>query len=194
MGTIDKFCLPHWHCNANFALAGLKILTSNLAKLFRPHGVWANVSLKSKMAFKNEPVQEEFFNGIKGALNCQKSGFERRISNFRKLKDLDETFNELEKVTEAVVKGKYGPLRYRNEHEISHVYPMLERTMIRAKNGINRCLTLRMSKIHPWMSCFDVLMPQEVFNVLTLILPTYFTYESYQLQFDPITKYARIQT
>ena len=38
--------------------------------------------------------------------------------------------------------------------------------MIKAKNGINRRLTSRMSKIHPWMICFDVPMPQEVFNLL----------------------------
>lgn len=144
----------------------MEILTSNWAKLFRPRGVWVNVYKTSKMASQNEPDQEELFNGIKRALNRQKSEFERRISNVHKLKDLDETFNALEKVAEAVVKGKYGPLCYRHEHEISHVYPMLERTMIRAKNGINRRLTPRMSKIHPWMICFDVPMPQEVFNLL----------------------------
>lgn len=118
------------------------------------------------MASQNEPDHEELFNGIKGALNPQKSEFERRISNVHKLKDLDGTFNALQKVAEAVVKGKYGPLRYRHKHEISHGYPMLQRTMIRAKNGINRCLTPRMSKVHPWMICFDVPMPQEVFNLL----------------------------
>ena len=118
------------------------------------------------MASKNVSDQEELFNGIKGALNRQKSEFERRISNVHKLKDIDETFNALDKVAEAVVKGKYGPLRYRHEHEISHVYPMLERTMIRAKNGINKRLTPRMSKIHPWMICFDVPMPQKVLNLL----------------------------
>ena len=36
---------------------------------------------------------------------------------------------------------------------------MLKRIMICAKKGINRCLT-------PWMTCFDVLMPQEVFELL----------------------------
>ena len=82
------------------------------------------------------------------------------------MKALDETFKALEKVAKAVVKGKYGPLRYRHEHEITHVYPMLERIMIRAKKGINRRLTPRMSKIHPWMICFDVPMPQEVFELL----------------------------
>ena len=118
------------------------------------------------MAAQNEPDQEELITGIKGALNRQKSQFGCRISNAYKLKDLDQTFKALEKVAEAVVKGKYGPLRYRHEHEISHVYPMLERIMIRAKNGINRRLTPRMSKLHPWMICFDVAMSQEVFNLL----------------------------
>ena len=80
------------------------------------------------MASQNEPDQGELFNGIKGALNRQKSEFECWISNVHKLKDLDETFNALEKVAEAVVKG--------HEHEFSHVYPMLERTIIRAKNGL----------------------------------------------------------
>lgn len=122
------------------------------------------------MAARSEPDQEEIINGIKGALNRQKSEFERRISNVHKLKDLDQTFKALEKVADAVVKGKYGPLRYRHEHEINHVYPMLERTMIRAKNGINRRLTSRMSKLHPWMICFDVPTPQEVFSLLKVIV------------------------
>ena len=146
--------------------ARLEILTSNWAKLFRPRRVWAHVHKQIKMASQSEPDQEELFNGIKGALKRQKSKFERQISNVHKLKDLDETFNALEKLAEAVVKGKYGPLRYRHEHEISHVYPMLERTMIIAKNGINTRLTPRMSKIHPWVICFDVPMPQEVFSLL----------------------------
>ena len=134
--------------------------------LFGRTGFEANVYKKSKMASQNKPDQKELFSGIKRALNRQKSEFEHWISNAHKLKDLDETFNALDKVAEAVVKGKYGPLRYRHEHEISHVYPMLQRTMIRAKNGINRRLTSRMSKVHPWMICFDIPMPQEVFNLL----------------------------
>ena len=66
------------------------------------------------MAAQNEPDQEELITGIKGALNRQKSQFGRRISNAYTLKDLDQTFKALEKVAEAVVKGKYGPLRYRH--------------------------------------------------------------------------------
>ena len=52
-----------------------------------------------------------------------------------KLKDLDETFKALEKVAKAVVKGKYGSLRYRHEYKIIHMYPMLEHIMLRAKKG-----------------------------------------------------------
>ena len=101
------------------------------------------------------------FNGIKGALNRQASEFKCQISNVHKLKDLDEPFNALEKVAEAVVKGKYGPFRYGYEHEISHAYPLLEHTMIRAKNGNNRWLSPWMSKIHPGMICFDVPMTRK---------------------------------
>ena len=107
------------------------------------------------MASLSEPGPDELINGITEALYRQKSEFQRKISNVHKLKDLDETFIALEKVTKAVVKGKYGPLRYRHEHEISQVHPMLERIMIRAKKGINKFLSPRMSKIHPWMICFD---------------------------------------
>lgn len=121
---------------------------------------------KKKMAAQREPDQVEVINGIKGALNRQKSNFSRRISNVHKLRDLDQTFQALGKVAEAVVKGKYGPLRDRYQHEICPISSMLERTMIRAKKGIYRRLSPRMSKIHPWMICFDVPMPQEVFNLL----------------------------
>ena len=121
---------------------------------------------KKKMAAQREPDQVEIISGIKGALNRQKSKFSRRISNVHKLRDLDQTFQALGKVAEAVVKGKYGPLRDRYQHEICPIYSMLERTMIRAKKGIYRRLSPRMSKIHPWMICFDVPMPQEVFNLL----------------------------
>lgn len=118
------------------------------------------------MVSQSEPGPDELINGITGALYRQKSEFQQQISNVHKLKDLDETFKALEKVAKAVVKGKYGPLRYRHQHEISQVYPMLERIMIRAKKGINRRLSPRMSKIHPWMICFDLPMPQEVFELL----------------------------
>ena len=118
------------------------------------------------MAAQREPNQVEIISGIKGALNRQKSKFSRRISNVHKLRDLDQTFQALGKVAEAVVKGKYGLLRDRYQHEICPIYSMLERTMIRAKKGIYRRLSPWMSKIHPWMIFFDVPMPQEVFNLL----------------------------
>ena len=115
---------------------------------------------------QSEPDQDELINVITRALNRQKLEFKCRISNVHKFEDLAETFKELKKVAEAVGKGKYGPLCYQHEHKIGHVYPMLVRTMICAKNGIYRCLSPRMSKIRPWMICFDVLMAQEVFNLL----------------------------
>ena len=68
------------------------------------------------MAAQREPDQVEIISGIKGALNRQKSNFSRRISNVHKLRDLDQTFQALGKVAEAVVKGKYGPLRDRYQH------------------------------------------------------------------------------
>jgi len=65
------------------------------------------------MASQSEPGPDELINGITGALCCQRSEFQRQISNVHEFKDLDETFKVLEKVAKAVVKGKYGPLRYR---------------------------------------------------------------------------------
>ena len=43
---------------------------------------------------------------------------------------------------------------------------MLERLMERANRAISRRLTPRMSKVPPWLICFEVAMPQEVFNLL----------------------------
>ena len=43
---------------------------------------------------------------------------------------------------------------------------MLQRCMIRAKCAIDRRLSPRMSKVHPWMVIFDLPMAQEVFNIL----------------------------
>ena len=102
----------------------------------------------------------------KEALRREKSKFERRISNAYKLKDLDDSFKELNKLAEAVVKGKFGGLRERPKYSIGELYPMLQRSMIRTKTAINRCLSSTMSKLHPWMVCFDLPMPQEVFNLL----------------------------
>ena len=111
-------------------------------------------------------TEGELIISIKEALKREKSKFERRISNAYKLKDLDDSFKELNKLAEAVVKGKFGGLRERPKYSIGELYPMLQRSMIRAKTAINRRLSLKMSKLHPWMVCFDLPMPQEVFNLL----------------------------
>ena len=118
------------------------------------------------MADQCKTNEGELIISIKEALKREKSKFERRISNAYKLKDLDNTFQELNKLAEAVVKGKFGGLRERPKYSIGELYPMLERSMIRAKTAIFRRLSSRMSKVHPWMVCFDLPMPQEVFNLL----------------------------
>ena len=43
---------------------------------------------------------------------------------------------------------------------------MLQRSMVRAKTAIIRRLSPKMSIVHPWMVCFDLLMPHEVFELL----------------------------
>ena len=111
-------------------------------------------------------TEGELIISIKEALKREKSKFERRISNAYKLKDLNDSFKELNKLAEAVVKGKFGGLRERPKYSIGELYPMLQRSMICAKTAINRRLSLKMSKLHPWMVCFDLPMPQEVFNLL----------------------------
>ena len=111
-------------------------------------------------------TEGELIISIKEALKREKSKFERRISNAYKLKDLDDSFKELNKLAEAVVKGKFGGLRERPKYSIGELYPMLQRSMIRAKTAINRRLSSKMSKLHPWMVCFDLPIPQEVFNLL----------------------------
>jgi len=118
------------------------------------------------MADQCEANEGELIISIKEALNREKSKFERRISNAYKLKDLNNTFQELNKLAEAVVKGKFGGLRERAKYSIGELYPMLKRSMIRAKTAIFRRLSSKMSKVHPWMVCFDLPMPQEVFNLL----------------------------
>lgn len=118
------------------------------------------------MADQCEANEGELIISIKEALNREKSKFERRISNAYKLKDLDNTFQELNKLAEAAVKGKFGGLRERPKYSIGELYPMLQRSMIRAKTAIFRRLSSKMSRVHPWMVCFDLPMPQEVFNLL----------------------------
>ena len=43
---------------------------------------------------------------------------------------------------------------------------MLQRSMIHAKTAIIRRLSSKMSIVHPWMVCFDLHMPHEVFDLL----------------------------
>ena len=43
---------------------------------------------------------------------------------------------------------------------------MLQRSMVRAKTAIIRRLSPKMNIVHPWMVCFDLLMPHEVFDLL----------------------------
>ena len=64
------------------------------------------------------------------------------------------------------MKGKFGGLRERPKYSIGELYPMLQRSMIRAKTASFRRLSSKMSKVHPWMVCFDLPMPHEVFNLL----------------------------
>ena len=121
---------------------------------------------KSKMVDQCEVTEGELVISIKEALKHEKSKFERRISNAHKLKDLDNTFQELNQLAEVVVKAKFGALRKRPKYCIGELYPMLERNMIRVKTAIYRRLSSKMSKLHPWIVCFDLPMAQEVFNLL----------------------------
>ena len=118
------------------------------------------------MADSSEPTEEELIFSIKEALKHSKSEFERRISNGHKLRDLDIPFNRLNKVAELAVKGNFGAIRERPKYKLGELYPMLQRCMIWAKCAINRRLSPRMSKVHPWMVIFDLPMAQEVFNIL----------------------------
>ena len=118
------------------------------------------------MADQCEANEGELIFSIKEALKREKSKLKRRISNAYKLKDLDNTFQELNKLAEAVVKGKFGGLCERPNHSIGELYPMLQRSMIRAKTTVFRRLSSKMSKVHPWMVCFNLPMPQEVFILL----------------------------
>ena len=122
------------------------------------------------MADHSEPTEGELIISIKEALKREKSKFEPRISNAHKLRDLDSTFQDLNKLVESVVKAKFGGLRQRPKHSLGELYPMLQRSMIRAKTAIDRRLCLRMSKLHPWMVVFDLPMPQEVFNLLHKVI------------------------
>ena len=56
---------------------------------------------------------QQAINGVKRALGQQKSKFQRDLSNGHKLRDLDGAFNDLVKVSEVIVKGKFGLLWHR---------------------------------------------------------------------------------
>ena len=65
------------------------------------------------------------------------------------------------------MKGNFGGLRERtNYYRIDEICPMLQRSMVRTKTAIIRCRSPKMSTVHPWMVCFDLLMPHEVFDLL----------------------------
>ena len=68
------------------------------------------------MADSSEPTEEELIFSIKEALKHSKSEFERRISNGHKSRDLDITFNRLNKVAELAVKGNFGAIRERPKY------------------------------------------------------------------------------
>ena len=104
---------------------------------------------------------------LKDALKRKKSKFQQRIWNAHTLKDLDKTFHELNKLAESVVKGTFDGLREcTNYYRIGEICPILQRSMVRAKTAIIRRLSPKMSIVHPWMACFDLPMPHEVFEFL----------------------------
>ena len=150
-------------------ISTLKILTCHAWKLLVEIGPTFNLAAhnlglsltKSKMA---EPTEEELIHSIKEALRHKKSAFQRRIGNSHKLRDLDITFNRLNQISELAVKGNFGGIRERPKHKLGELYPMLERCMIRAKSAIDRRLSPRMSKLHPWMVVFDLPMARGVWK------------------------------
>ena len=96
---------------------------------------------------------------IKDALKRQKSKFQWGIWNAHTLKG--KTFHELNKLAESVLKGNFDGLRDR----IREICPMLQRGVVRARTAIIHRLC-PMSTVHPWMVCFDLPMPHEVFDFL----------------------------
>ena len=65
------------------------------------------------------------------------------------------------------MKGNFGGLRERtNYYRVGEICPMFQRSMVRAKTAIIRRLSYKMSIVHPWMFCFDLHMPHEVFDLL----------------------------
>ena len=101
---------------------------------------------------------------IKDALKREKSKFQWGIWNAHTLEG--KTFHELNKLAESVLKGNFDGLRERtNYYRIREIFPRLQRGMVRAKTAIIHRLC-PMSTVHPWMVCFDLPMPYEVFDFL----------------------------
>ena len=95
------------------------------------------------------------------ALDHEKSFFLCKTSNVHVLTSLSVTFNQLKRVSDEVIQAKFGPLRQQAEHEFVLIFPILERTMKRARACIVRRMTERMSKIHPWRIIFEISLPRE---------------------------------
>ena len=113
-----------------------------------------------------DPKENEVVDSIKSSLGRVKYNLSRKTLNNYNQHDLRRMFTELDRVIEDIVKAKYGSLQHRPKYEQGKLYPMLERSMERAHRTIYRRLTAQMSKLHPWLICFEVAMPQEVFNLL----------------------------
>ena len=109
---------------------------------------------------------EEVVQSINSALERVKYDIFKKTDNGHTLGDISRTITKLQAVCESVVKSNYGSLRQRYKHELIPVYPLLQRQMISIKNSIVRRLKPRMSKVHPWMICFDVSMALEIFEIL----------------------------
>lgn len=118
------------------------------------------------MAARADPTEDEVITTLKRALDREKYELLGKTSNRYNSRDLSRTFNELNQVVEDVVKAKYGRLQHRHEYEQGKLFPMLERVMERSSRAILRRMSPRMSKLHPWLVCFEVAIPQEVFGLL----------------------------
>ena len=122
------------------------------------------------MATKSDLTENEVISSLKKALEHEKSNLLERTLNRYNFRDLSRTFAELDQLVEDAVKAKYGGLQDRPMYEQGKLYPILERIMQRTNSAIDRRLTPRMSKIHPWVIRCDVAIPREVFNLHKSIL------------------------
>ena len=65
------------------------------------------------------------------------------------------------------MKGNFGALRERTILlQDRRDYVLCFRSMDRAKTAVIHRLSPKMSIVHPWMICFDLPMPHEVFDLL----------------------------